>query len=127
MRDGLKTLVSTFAYGVSCRRASALRVCAILPPSSASIRPARMALLFFTVQGFLGCRIGELCGLKTSQLQAGRVVFSAEATKGRKERKCETAVSDEVLNAVAGRCGRTQRERRDPQKLPRRSSEVRGF
>jgi site-specific recombinase XerD len=47
----------------------------------------RLPVLFFTVKGFLGNRIGELCGLRTDQLREGRVVFTADATKGRKERK----------------------------------------
>ena len=47
----------------------------------------RLPVLFFTIKGFLGNRISELCGLRTEQLQSGRVVFVADATKGRKERK----------------------------------------
>jgi integrase len=47
----------------------------------------RLPRLFFTVIGLVGCRLGELCGLATSQLQCGRIVFLAHTTKGRKERK----------------------------------------
>ena len=47
----------------------------------------RLPVLFFTVKSFLGNRIGELCALHTDQLQLGRVVFIAESTKGRKERR----------------------------------------
>ncbi|MDY3555049.1 hypothetical protein R5W24_004183 [Gemmata sp. JC717] len=47
----------------------------------------RLPVLFFTVKGFLGNRIGELCALRTDQLRDGRVVFAADSTKGRKERK----------------------------------------
>jgi integrase len=47
----------------------------------------RLPVLFFTVKGFLGNRIGELCALRTEQLREGRVVFAADATKSRKERK----------------------------------------
>ena len=45
----------------------------------------RLPILFFTVKGFLGNRIRELCALRTEQLREGRVVFAADATKGRKE------------------------------------------
>jgi integrase len=47
----------------------------------------RLPVLFFTVKSFLGNRIGELCALHTDQLQSGRVIFVADTTKGRKERK----------------------------------------
>jgi integrase len=47
----------------------------------------RIPVLFFTVKGYLGNRIGELAALRTDQLRDGRVVFAADATKGRKERK----------------------------------------
>lgn len=43
--------------------------------------------LFFTVKGMVGCRLGELCSLRSTQLQDGRIVFPPDATKGRKERK----------------------------------------
>jgi site-specific recombinase XerD len=47
----------------------------------------RLPVLFFTVKGFLGNRIGELSSLRSEQLREGRVVFPADETKGRKERK----------------------------------------
>jgi site-specific recombinase XerD len=47
----------------------------------------RLPILFFTVKSFVGNRITELCSLTSDQLQDGRVVFPADATKGRKERK----------------------------------------
>jgi hypothetical protein len=47
----------------------------------------RLPVLFFTVKGFLGNRIAELSDLRSEQLREGRVVFAADATKGRKERK----------------------------------------
>ena len=51
----------------------------------------RLPILFFTVKGFLGNRIRELCALRTEQLREGRVVFAADATKGRKEPLCHFA------------------------------------
>lgn len=47
----------------------------------------RLPTLFFTVKSFLGNRILELCSLTSDQLQEGRIVFPADETKGRKERK----------------------------------------
>ncbi len=47
----------------------------------------RLPVLFFTVKGFLGNRISELSSLRSEQLQEGRVVFPADETKGRDERK----------------------------------------
>src|SRR5262249_48060560 len=47
----------------------------------------RLPILLFTVKSFLGNRIRELCSLTSDQLQEGRIVFPADETKGRKERK----------------------------------------
>ncbi|HZZ79511.1 MAG TPA: hypothetical protein VFE62_13395, partial [Gemmataceae bacterium] len=47
----------------------------------------RFPVLFFTVKSFVGNRIFELCSLRTEQLQDGRIVFPADAAKGRKERR----------------------------------------
>src|SRR5262249_41357751 len=47
----------------------------------------RVPILFFTVKGMDGCRIHELCSLRSAQLREGRLVFPADETKGRKERK----------------------------------------
>ena len=46
----------------------------------------RMPALFFTVKALTGCRLADLCSLKSAQLQDGRVVFPADATKNRSER-----------------------------------------
>lgn len=43
-------------------------------------------ILFFSVKAFTGCRLADLCGLKSEQLRNGTIVFPAGATKGRKER-----------------------------------------
>ena len=64
----------------------------------------RLPVLLFTVKSFLGNRILELCSLTSDQLQEGRVVFAADETKGRKERKA--LLPQEVyaeLKALAGR------------------------
>ena len=47
----------------------------------------RLPVLFFTVKGMLGNRISELVSLRSEQLQEGRIVFSADETKSREERK----------------------------------------
>lgn len=63
----------------------------------------RLPILFFTVKGFLGNRIGELTGLRSEQLRDGRVVFAADATKGRKERK--SVLPPEVFAELQGQAG----------------------
>lgn len=50
-------------------------------------RAWRLPILFFTVKSFIGNRILELCSLTSDQLQEGRIVFPADETKGRKERR----------------------------------------
>lgn len=42
--------------------------------------------LFLAVKAHTGCRLMDLCSLKSAQLQPGRLVFPASLTKGRKER-----------------------------------------
>lgn len=41
--------------------------------------------LFLATKAYTGCRLMDLCGLKAGQLRAGRLVFPADLTKGRKE------------------------------------------
>jgi integrase len=63
----------------------------------------RLPVLFFTVKSFIGNRIDELASLRSNQLQDGRIVFPADATKGRKERKA--ILPPEIfaeLQAIAG-------------------------
>jgi integrase len=43
--------------------------------------------LFLAVKAHTGCRLMDLCSLKSSQLQPGRLIFPANLTKGRKERR----------------------------------------
>lgn len=42
--------------------------------------------LFLAVKAHTGCRLMDLCSLKSAQLQPGRLVFPANLTKGRKDR-----------------------------------------
>ncbi len=42
--------------------------------------------LFLSTKAYTGCRLMDLCSLKSGQLRGGRLVFPADLTKGRKER-----------------------------------------
>jgi integrase len=42
--------------------------------------------LFLSAKAYTGCRLMDLCGLKSPQLRGVRLVFPAHLTKGRKER-----------------------------------------
>jgi len=42
--------------------------------------------LFLSAKAYTGCRLMDLCSLKSGQLRGGRLVFPADLTKGRKER-----------------------------------------
>src|SRR5262249_6702772 len=75
----------------------------------------RLPILFFTVKGFLGNRIGELCGLHTDQLRDGRVIFAADATKGRKERKA--LLPPDVFTELQAQAGRVWVWQRFPHEL----------
>jgi integrase len=46
----------------------------------------RMPHLFFTVKALTACRLEDICGLRSEQLQEGRLVFEADQTKNRSER-----------------------------------------
>jgi integrase len=46
----------------------------------------RMPHLFFSVKAVTGCRLEDVCGLRSDQLQDGRLVFEADQTKNRSER-----------------------------------------
>jgi integrase len=45
-----------------------------------------MPRLFFSVKAVSGCRLQDVCELRSSQLQDGRIVFEAAQTKNRSER-----------------------------------------
>jgi len=42
--------------------------------------------LFLAIKAYTGCRLMDLCSLKSAQLCGGRLIFPADLTKGRKER-----------------------------------------
>ena len=42
--------------------------------------------LFLSAKAYTGCRLLDLCSLKSIQLRNGRLIFPADLTKGRKER-----------------------------------------
>ena len=46
----------------------------------------RMPHLFFTVKAVTGCRLEDICNLRSDQLKEGRLVFKADQTKNRSER-----------------------------------------
>ncbi len=46
----------------------------------------RMPHLFFSVKAATACRLEDICGLRSEQLQDGRLVFAADQTKNRSER-----------------------------------------
>jgi integrase len=45
-----------------------------------------MPRLFFSVKAVTACRLEDICQLRSSQLQDGRLVFTADTTKNRSER-----------------------------------------
>lgn len=45
-----------------------------------------MPRLFFSVKAVSGCRLQDVCGLRSNQLREGRIVFEADLTKNRSER-----------------------------------------
>ncbi len=63
----------------------------------------RLPVLFLDVQAGIGCRIGELSSATTGNLRDGRLRFTSETTKGRKERACRLPPDVfEELQAIAG-------------------------
>ncbi len=46
----------------------------------------RLPVLMLTVKAHIGCRIAELCSLRSNQIRNGQIVFEADKVKGRKER-----------------------------------------
>lgn len=45
-----------------------------------------MPRMFFSVKALTGCRLDDICNLKSNQLQDGRLLFTADTTKNRSER-----------------------------------------
>jgi integrase len=63
----------------------------------------RLPCLFIETKAYLGCRISELAALVPAQLQAGRVCFVSDVSKGRKSRECKVPPElFEELRAGAG-------------------------
>jgi len=63
----------------------------------------RLPSLLLEVKATIGCRIGELCSATPDSLRDGRLYFTSETTKGRRQRACKLppALYDE-LKAAAG-------------------------
>ncbi len=63
----------------------------------------RLPILFLEIQQAIGCRISELAFLATDRLRDGRVHFTSETTKGRRDRTCRLPVAlFQELQAIAG-------------------------
>ena len=63
----------------------------------------RLPVLFLEVKGLIGCRVHELCAVKTADFRDGRLTFDAMTTKGRKTRKAKLPESIcRELEALAG-------------------------
>lgn len=62
-----------------------------------------MPRLFFQVKAMTGCRLGDLCAIRSEQLQDGRIVFPADVTKNRSGRRALLPADVfEALNAYKG-------------------------
>ncbi len=64
----------------------------------------KLPRLFFTVKALTGCRLEDLCSIESGQLHGDKLVFRADQTKGRKERR--VPIPAEVyaeLEAVRGK------------------------
>jgi len=46
----------------------------------------RIPYLFFMVKVMTGCRLDDICNLRSEQMQDGRLIFGADITKNRSER-----------------------------------------
>lgn len=63
----------------------------------------RLPVLFLEVKGLIGCRVLELCAVRSSEFREGRLTFEAVTTKGRKTRKAKLPESlCRELEALAG-------------------------
>lgn len=63
----------------------------------------RLPVLFLEVKGLIGCRVLELCAVKSGDFRDGRLTFEAVTTKGRKTRKAKLPESIcRELDALAG-------------------------
>src|SRR5262249_15394357 len=61
--------------------------------------------LFLATKAYTGCRLMDLCSLRSAQLRDGRLVFPASVTKGRKERA--VPLPDDLFQALDAFKGKT--------------------
>ncbi|MFL5328646.1 MAG: tyrosine-type recombinase/integrase [Gemmataceae bacterium] len=74
-----------------------------------------MPKLFFEVKALTACRLADLCGIKSDQLQDGRLVFAAEQTKNRSER--HAILPKDIYKALTKYAGPTYIWERYPQEM----------
>jgi len=74
-----------------------------------------MPQLFFDVKALTGCRLEDLCNLRSVQLQDGRLVFPADVTKNRSERYA--ILPEDVYAALESYKGETYLWERYPAEL----------
>ena len=74
-----------------------------------------MPRLLFTVKALSGCRLDDLCNIRSAQLVDGRVVFGADTTKNRSERY--VPLPADVFTALDGYKGETFLWERYPAEL----------
>ena len=77
----------------------------------------RMPHLFFTVKAVTGCRLEDICNLRSEQLKEGRLVFEADQTKNRSERYA--LLPDDVYVELDAYKGETYLWERYPAELKR--------
>jgi integrase len=75
----------------------------------------RMPHLFFNVKAMTGCRLEDICKLRSDQLKEGRLVFEADQTKNRSERYA--LLPDEVYIELDAYKGETYLWERYPAEL----------
>ena len=61
--------------------------------------------LFLSTKAYTGCRLMDLCALKSAQLREGRLIFPPDLTKGRKERA--VPLPDDLYQALDAFKGKT--------------------
>jgi integrase len=74
-----------------------------------------MPRLFFSVKAATGCRLDDVCSLRSEQLQDGRLVFAADQTKNRSERYARLPA--DLYTAVDAYKGKTYLWERYPAEL----------
>ena len=74
-----------------------------------------MPKLFFQVKSLTACRLADLCGIKSDQLQDGRLVFSADQTKNRSEHYA--VLPKDIYQALRRYAGPTYIWERYPQEM----------